>query len=118
MQANGWCEFGYFRSIYGSKNRVCRGRRGDSQKNVNQFNKTKVIDELYDLVNDPDEYQNLVADPEYAEVAKQLRDRIDVYFEKYADQKYDLWNGGTAKSNSDRSWLWKDVWGKDWESSF
>jgi arylsulfatase A-like enzyme len=73
-------------------------------------------DEMYDLVNDPGEYQNLIADPEYVDVAKELRDRIDAFFEKYSDQKYDLWKGGTAKGNSDRPWLWKDVWGKNWES--
>jgi len=72
-------------------------------------------DELYDLVSDPDEYINLAADVNHAEVVKELTERINAFFDKYSDPGYDLWKGGKAKSNSDRPWLWKDAWGDGWE---
>ena len=72
-------------------------------------------DELYDLVSDPGEYINLAADANHAEAIKELSNSIDAFFEKYSDPKYDLWKGGTAKSNSDRPWLWEDAWGDGWE---
>jgi arylsulfatase A-like enzyme len=75
-------------------------------------------DELYDLVGDPGERDNLLADPAYADVAASLRARVEAFFQQYRDPKYDLWQGGTLKSNSDKPWLWKDAWGEGWEPVF
>jgi arylsulfatase A-like enzyme len=75
-------------------------------------------DELYDLSNDPLEKVNLVAAPEYAEISIELIQRIDRFFGTYAEPRYDLWQGGMAQSNSDKPWLWKQAWGKDWHASF
>ena len=58
---------------------------------------TEGPDTLYDLENDPDERNNLASDPAYAEILKQLDDRLTEFFTTYSDDKYDLWNGGTAK---------------------
>ena len=33
----------------------------------------------------------------------------------YSDPKYDLWNGGTAKSNVTFQALWQDAWGNNWQ---
>ncbi len=75
-------------------------------------------DELYDLVNDPAEKNNLIAKAEFAEVAQTLNERISSFFRQYAVPQYDLWQGGSLKSNSDRPWLWQDVWGESWEPTF
>ena len=75
-------------------------------------------DELYDLEADPDERDNLIDDPACATVAVELSERIDSFFSSYANPKWDLWRGGTAKSNSTRPFLWKEVWGKDWAPAY
>ncbi|MCZ7644532.1 MAG: sulfatase-like hydrolase/transferase [Planctomycetota bacterium] len=69
-------------------------------------------DELYDLVADPGERANLIADPARAGVVAELSARLDAYFERYGNRKYDLWRGGTVKSNSDKPAFWKDAWGR------
>jgi len=71
-------------------------------------------DELYDLADDPDERDNIVADPAHQATVAELCERIDRFFGTYADPKWDLWNGGSVKSNSTRPFLWKQVWGEDW----
>ncbi len=54
--------------------------------------------ELYHLVDDPEEKTNLIDQPKTAEVQKDLRDRLHAFFERYADPQYDLWRGGKSKS--------------------
>lgn len=75
-------------------------------------------DELYDLQLDPAEKFNVVAQPEYADVASSLRALIDGFFSRHANPKYDLWRGGTTKSNTDKPWLWKDAWGEEWAPTY
>ena len=55
-------------------------------------------DELYDLANDPGEKNNLIDKPEQADVQRQLQQRLDAFFKRYADPKYDLWHGGISKA--------------------
>lgn len=55
-------------------------------------------DELYDMIADPGERDNLVDNPEYGDVIKDLRDQIDAFFNRYANPEYDLWNGGRSKA--------------------
>ena len=74
--------------------------------------------ELYDLVNDPDERKNLAQDPEYAEVVSKLIARLNEFFTDYANPRWDLWKGGTVKSNSTRPFLWKELWGEDWTPEY
>lgn len=74
--------------------------------------------ELYDLENDPDERQNVAEDPAYQEVLEDLSNQLDAHFKKYCNPKWDLWHGGTVKSNSTRSFLWRELWGDDWEPSY
>ena len=75
-------------------------------------------DALYNLVDDPDEKQNLIADTHSVEIANALSTRIDAFFKRYANPKYDLWQGGSAKSNSDKPWLWQDAWGDQWSTTY
>ncbi len=74
--------------------------------------------DLYDLVNDPDERVNLAQDPKYAEVVAELSARVEEFFAKYANPRWDLWKGGVVKSNSTRPFLWKEVWGDDWAPKY
>lgn len=74
--------------------------------------------ELYDLEKDPSERQNVAEEPAYQDTLKDLADQLDAYFTKYCDPKWDLWNGGTVKSNSTRSFLWRELWGEDWKPGF
>jgi arylsulfatase A-like enzyme len=74
--------------------------------------------ELYDLENDPDERKNVAEDPRYADVVKKLSERLDKFFTDYANPRWDLWKGGTVKSNSTRPFLWKEVWGEEWAPEY
>ncbi len=74
--------------------------------------------ELFDLTQDPDERNNVANDPSYRSVVDELSARIEAYFEKYSDPKWNLWKGGTLKSNSGRPFLWKEAWGENWEPGF
>ena len=74
--------------------------------------------ELYDLENDPDERNNVAEDPVYADVVNQLSERLDQFFDDYANPRWNLWKGGSVKSNSTRPFLWKEVWGDDWKPEY
>ena len=75
-------------------------------------------DELFDLVKDPDERVNLAQLPEYTAVVAELGGRLDAFFSRYANPRWDLWKGGVAKSNSTRPFLWKELWGDDWAPEY
>ena len=46
-------------------------------------------DELYDLVNDPGEYANLVDEPAQSAIVDELRGRMEGWFDEYADPDKD-----------------------------
>ena len=71
-------------------------------------------DALYDVQNDPQETINLIDQPEYASVAKELTARIDRFFDQYAFQEADLWRGGRPIQNVIWSDFWQQTWGKHW----
>ncbi len=71
-------------------------------------------DELYDLKKDPGEYHNLIDDAQYHSIITTLNRQLDAFFEKYSDPKYNLWKGGTVKSNSDIPFVWKRL-NKNWK---
>jgi arylsulfatase A-like enzyme len=52
---------------------------------------------LFDLNNDPDELRNMIDDPDSKDIVAELDERLTAFFDRYADRKYDLWNGGSAK---------------------
>ena len=52
---------------------------------------------LFDLEKDPGEKNNLIDDPAHQEIVRSLDNRLTVFFSKYSDTKYDVWNGGSAK---------------------
>lgn len=55
-------------------------------------------DELYDMVADPGERWNLVSDPACQDVVAEHRGRIERFFGRYADPRWDLWIGGGTKA--------------------
>ena len=75
-------------------------------------------DALYDLKEDPGERFNLARDEAFQDVVAELDARIESFFDRYADPKWNLWKGGTVKSNSTRPFLWREVWGDDWKPGY
>ncbi len=75
-------------------------------------------DELYNLQRDPMEKNNLSTQPEYRKVVSDLQEKLTTHFERFAEPAYDLWKGGTAKSNVTFENLWKDAWGEDWQPKY
>jgi len=55
-------------------------------------------DELYDLAADPSERENLAGRAAHADTQKQLAKRLDEFFDRHADPKYDLRRGGESKT--------------------
>jgi len=55
-------------------------------------------DELYDMKNDAAERENLIGRPEHAGIQNTLARRLDTFFDRYANPKYDLWRGGGSKT--------------------
>ena len=55
-------------------------------------------DEMYDLANDPAERSNLARYQPCEPTLNALRRRLDEFFARYAEAKYDLWQGGGSKS--------------------
>jgi arylsulfatase A-like enzyme len=54
--------------------------------------------ELYDLRRDPHEKVNLYGQPDLAAVQQQLQGRLEAFFTRTAEPKYDLYRGGTSKA--------------------
>jgi arylsulfatase A-like enzyme len=73
-----------------------RAIRTGEWKYVNRF--PSGPDELYDLRADPGERKNLVNQPDHAATQGQLARRLEEFFQRYADAKYDLRRGGTSKA--------------------
>lgn len=55
-------------------------------------------DELYDMKHTPGERVNLIHRIEYTEIQEELRRRLDSFFDRYADPRYDLFKGGRSKA--------------------
>jgi arylsulfatase A-like enzyme len=55
-------------------------------------------DELFELGSDPGERTNLTNIPEHKPIKAALEKRLSEFFKKYADPRFDLWNGGGSKT--------------------
>ena len=53
--------------------------------------------ELYDLENDPEEFNNLLDDEEHEALRRELKTRLDAFYTEYRQPKYDMWHGGTSQ---------------------
>ena len=67
-------------------------------------------DELYDMVDDPGERRNRADDPQCAAIVRDMRERIEAFFDRYANPEYDLWRGGRSKAGR-----LAGVWPEDWK---
>ncbi len=54
--------------------------------------------ELYDMKKDPRERFNLYGQPGTEARRAELAGRVDTFFTRYADPKYDIWKGGISKA--------------------
>jgi arylsulfatase A-like enzyme len=54
--------------------------------------------ELYDLIRDAEERHNVVDQSAHAAKQAELRGRLEEFFNRYADPKYDLSRGGKSKA--------------------
>lgn len=54
--------------------------------------------ELYNLKSDPGERRNLIGQQDLAAMHKHLHRRLEEFFDRYADPKYDLRRGGKSKA--------------------
>jgi arylsulfatase A-like enzyme len=87
-------------------------------RRFNGSGKYPMEDEMYDLSNDPHERINVLENNEHSDIATSLVDQVDSYFRDNSTEKFDLWKGGTIKSNTDKAYLWKDAWGESWQPVF
>ena len=50
-----------------------------------------------------------------APVAEYLSKELSQYYDKFSDPKFNLWAGGSAKSNVSNPSFWKKAWGSKWK---
>jgi len=75
-----------------------------------------LTDSLYNVSSDVSERapRDCADEPYYAS----LKGDLQAFFEQHSDPRYDLWRGGSVKSNCAYSPLWRDAWGADWAPQF
>lgn len=73
-----------------------RAVRTDRWKYIERFRQSP--NELYDLDADPEELENLIDRPALTRVQADLARCLRDYFQRVADPRWDLWNGGGSKS--------------------
>jgi arylsulfatase A-like enzyme len=71
--------------------------------------------ELYDLVADPDQLDDVAASTVNRRTVEALSARLDAFFDRYVDPRYDLWQGGTAQAMVSRYLFFKQRYGSSWE---
>jgi arylsulfatase A-like enzyme len=71
-------------------------------------------EELYDMVADPGQLHNLAKDPAHAQTVRALDARLEAFFERYSDPRYDLWRGGIAKGSVIRPGMFRALYGPEW----
>ncbi len=74
-----------------------RAIRTDLWKYIERIHQSP--NELYDLIADPQEHDNLYGRPEQAETVLALRRRMHEFFSTHADPQWDLWTGGKSKTD-------------------
>ncbi len=71
--------------------------------------------ELYDLIEDPEQWHDVAADPRRADVVAALDTRLAEFFQRSSDPRYDLWNGGSCQGLVSRYLTFKERYGSDWD---
>ncbi len=96
-----WTDEAYFEFV------TVRAIRTPHWKFMKRFDRQEP-DTLSDMQADPGETRNLVNLSEYTDIAAELDEKLTEFFNGYADPRYDLWRGGTAKGR-----LLEEHYGKD-----
>ena len=68
--------------------------------------------ELYDLNADPDELNNLAEASEHSALRAGLKRRLQAWFFRHSDPKWDLWRGGKSKSRIGTTAAFRKVLGQ------
>jgi arylsulfatase A-like enzyme len=71
--------------------------------------------ELYDLIEDPEQWRNVADDPARASVVAELDRRLGAFFAAHADPRYDLWRGGRSQGFVSRYLLFRERYGSTWD---
>jgi arylsulfatase A-like enzyme len=69
---------------------------------------------LYDMDADAGQTRNVAAEPAYASAVASLDARLEAFFDAYANPRYDLWKGGTAKGCVDFPQAYVRCYGDHW----
>lgn len=69
---------------------------------------------LFDMEQDPEQEHNVAADPEYADVVRELDARLTAFFAEFADPAYDIWTGGRPKGSVRKTEVFRELFGDDW----
>nr|MBD3620929.1 hypothetical protein [Sunxiuqinia sp.] len=72
-----------------------------NENQLDCFVKPRLAEELFDVVNDPDQLRNLASDPEYTNVLDEMRNLLDSWIVEYGDKipehpspdTFDRWTG-------------------------
>lgn len=94
--------------------RVLRTPQWALFKRYNSETAPDLPDELFNVVTDPGETENLASDPAHAHIVAELSARIDAFFASHTRDDADLWKGGRPIQNSMMQSYWRDIWGDDW----
>ncbi len=70
--------------------------------------------ELYDMQQDPMQRHNLADDPAHENTVARLSGLVTEFFATWAEPRYDLWKGGTAKGSVQRPEVFQRLYGDDW----
>src|SRR5262249_801647 len=54
--------------------------------------------ELYDFRTDPQQKHNAIDKVKHAAMQGELRRRLEAFFDRYAEPRYDLWRDGTSQT--------------------
>lgn len=95
--------------------RVIRTPQWALFKRFNKEGAPKLEDELFNVITDPGETNNLAHDPEHAHILAELSARIETFFATYSAESADMWRGGKPIQNSMLKGYWRDIWGDDWD---
>jgi arylsulfatase A-like enzyme len=79
---------------------------------------TQYENELYDLMRDPGEHQNVIADPANADVLTEMDAALTKFFTEHAAPEFDVWYGGTMWASvvpSIDEAPFKAAYGDDWK---
>ena len=97
-----------------------RAIRNEHWLYIERFNKDSLSylgSELYDLKEDPDERNNLSNSVSHKNTISFLSKELSQYYDKFSDPKFNLWTGGSAKSNVSNPSFWKKAWGSKWKTT-